>query len=335
LKKIYVGAYTTRLEGQGLATLSLNGDKIVTVALHPELADPLFAALSKDNNRLYVIGTNPDGEAVCALYDATGPALRYMNAGKLGTPDCCHVELSPDERFAYAACYATGCVSVVPLNKNNVGDAIQVIQLTGGSMVNPARQDKAHAHQITIVPCHESMVNVVDLGSDTIITYDRNAQTGFLTETTRLVTIPGSGPRHVDYTPDGRYAFLAYELGNLISVLKLEGNQWKITQTLSTLPEDYNEETYCGAVRYDNETHTVYVTNRGHNSIAVFTITDEWTLALKKMIPCGGNFPRDLWLLPGGKMLTANQLSGTVALIDQEGNLLSEVKHNAAVSVIG
>lgn len=332
--KFYVGCYTTRLDGQGLTTVELSGNTLKIVDVSKTLIDPLYAVLNKNKTCLFVGGVDDQKRAICAKFDVRGEKPVLMETGLLGAPDFCHIELSPDEKYAYSACYGSGRVAVNKI-QNQVKEAVQTIQLVGGSNVNPTRQSAAHAHQVTIVPWDDKLVNVVDLGSDLILTYNRDIDTGFLTELSRTETAPGSGPRHLVYAEDSRHAFLTYELGNLISVLEWTGKKWNIVQTLSTLPENYDQETYCGAIRYDEKTKRVLVTNRGHNSIAIFHVNEDFSLVMDSIIPCGGDFPRDLWVLDDGRMLTANQLSGTLALIDQNGTLLSEVKINAAVSVCG
>ncbi len=332
--KLYIGCYTTRLEGKGLAQLELDGDRLRLSGIYRDIEDPLYCALSDDRKRLYAVGVGSDGEGYCVAYDVSGVVPILISKGKLGAPDCCHVELSPDERFAYAACYASGRVSVLPI-QDGIKDTIQVIQLEGGSHVNPQRQDKAHAHQITLMPKNDRIAHVVDLGSDEIVSYRRDSVTGKLAEIGRTHVSPGSGPRHITYHPNGCYAYLAYELGNLVSMMEWKGDHWDILQTLSTLPEDEHMESYAGAIRFDEEAGKVLVTNRGHNSIAVFDVMNDAYLSLDRFIPCGGDFPRDLWLLKDRRMLTANQLSGTVVLLDVRGKKLSEARINAAVSVCG
>ncbi|MEG0766845.1 MAG: beta-propeller fold lactonase family protein, partial [Clostridia bacterium] len=134
-------------------------------------------------------------------------------------------------------------------------------------------------------------------------------------------TVPGLGPRHLAYAKDGNTAYLAYELGNVVSVLRAQDAGWVCVQTLSTLPEQAQGESSVAAVRVTDT--QVMVSNRGHDSIAVFERLPDGLLRRTHIAAVPGKFPRDFALLDDGRMLVAQQDAGGVAYLQWTGDRLT------------
>jgi 6-phosphogluconolactonase len=192
-----------------------------------------------------------------------------------------------------------------------------------GSGVDKSRQEGPHAHCITVAPGSaggNERVLVADLGLDKILLY-RLAEDGRLTpnEPASASAPAGAGPRHIAFGRSGRFVYVNNEMGSSVTAYRYDPGSGAMTQlqTLSTLPE--------GADRKGNSTAEIavhpsgrfcYVSNRGHNSIAVFKVDPQsGKLTAAGHAPTGGKTPRSFGIDPAGQfLLAANQGSDTVVV---------------------
>ncbi len=316
----FVGTYT-RLNGPGIAACSLEGNQLQLLG-SAAIPNPTYVILSADRKTLYAgssaAADNTAGGSVAA-YRVDGGELTLRARRNTGAEGPCFQCLSADERFLYVANYHAGSLTVFPNEPDGLGERIQLIQHEGRG-THPTRQQGPHVHQVSFIP-GTNLLLVVDLGIDALLVYDQDPSTGRLTWAGRLDCAPGSGPRHVAYGTNGMI-YLANELGNSVTVISRSdaGAGLVSRQTLSTLPEDWQGETTCAAVRTDGQ--YVYVSNRGHDSLAVFRIKTDGLLAAEGIYPTGNGIPRDFYLLGGGRILVAHQ-AGDVSLLQwQPGQAL-------------
>ena len=166
---------------------------------------------------------------------------------------------------------------------------------------------------------------VVDLGMDKIITYNLNHTNEALVNCEKLsIEISaGSGPRHMEFHPNGKFAYLINELSSDILVFGYSpfGFSFRKIQTISALPEGYIEKNYCAAIHISQGGDFLYASNRGQDSIAVFKIDKlSGCLELIEHTSTMGEWPRDFAIDPTGKFLiAANQNSDTIVLYEIKG----------------
>ena len=311
--RFFVGDYT-RLGGPGVVECDLEQGIMTRVrSADTPLTDPTYMILSKDQTVLYVTcGDHSDGEDAdsVASFRISDAGLKLLSIRSTGGSSACHLTLSEDERFLYAANYNDGSLSVHPVNDGVIGSRIQLIRHEGHGP-DPVRQAGPHAHFVAINPDDERLY-AVDLGIDAVMIYTRDSQTGLLTADERLDMPEGMGPRHLVFHRGMMY--VAHELGGAVSVVRSAYSGWEVEQTISTIPEGCGEEHAVAAIRAMGD--RVYVSNRENDSISEFEIRKGGTLALERMIPTFGSFPRDFVLLGDGLFLVANQNSGDVRLIE-------------------
>jgi 6-phosphogluconolactonase len=195
-----------------------------------------------------------------------------------------------------------------------------VVQHTGSS-VNAARQKAPHAHGIYVSPDNRFAL-VPDLGLDRVLVYRLDAAKATLTahEPAGAALPPGSGPRHLTFSPDGKFVYVINELLCTMAVFKWDAAKGTLSdvQSVSTLPADEAfKPAYSTAEVFAHPSGKfLYGSNRGHHSIAVFSIDR----ASGKLTPLQhqstlGKTPRNFALDPTGTWLLAeNQDSGTVAI---------------------
>jgi 6-phosphogluconolactonase len=170
-----------------------------------------------------------------------------------------------------------------------------------------------HAHQVVQDPTGKYIL-AVDLGTDSIYTSTLSTA-GKLTQTSQAKVATGAGPRHLAFHPNGRYAYVANEVNSTITVCQYDGTSGKVTPgaSKSTVPSGAPQN-YPGEVIVSPDGRFVYLTNRGHNSVAIFAVESAGaSLRLVATPSCGGNWPRHCTLDPTGTLLfVSNQNSNNI-----------------------
>lgn len=308
LMLFYVGTYT-RLGGPGLAVCSLT-DSQIDVHNTYYLPNPTYAIMSARQDRLYAISGDTQKEPQSGSYAAfeiNGDQLSLLHQYSTDAVGPCHLCLSPDERFLYTANYMSGTLTVFPLDPP--GEHIQLLRHSGKS-VHPTRQEAPHVHHVSFIPGTQVLA-AIDLGIDAIVLYRQDPASGRLTEQNRLICPPGMGPRHLIYK-NHQTAYLVHELGSAVSVLNYDGRNFSISQTQTTLPENWKGSNTCAAVRIKDD--YVFASNRGHDSIAVFRTGENGFLERVGIFPTGGETPRDFVVLSNDQILVGHQ-GGTLSLL--------------------
>jgi 6-phosphogluconolactonase len=264
------------------------------------------------------------GGGVCALaIDRESGALAKLNAQPTHGAAPCHLCMDAAGRFLFAANYTSGSVSAFPLNADGaVGPLAQLIQHFGSGPVAD-RQEGPHAHFVTLTPDGHFLC-AVDFGADSAFVYRIDDRTGALSPDGNLTVRlrPGSGPRHMAFHPNGKFAYVLTELSCQVAVYNFSPSPFGFSelQAVSALPAGYSGVNLSAAVHISPDGRTLYAANRGHDSIAVFSI-DEATgrLALLQHVPAQGRCPREFIIDPTGRFLfAANQNSDTVAAFSIE-----------------
>ena len=256
---------------------------------------------------LYVLEREPDaGTHESALRRfAVRPDGAYRELGtRQSTQGVCAPHLCVRDGVVYAVNYLSGSVCRIP----------DIVAQHRGRSVHPTRQEAPHPHFITEAP--DGGLLVTDLGLDRIIAYD--AELNRIAETALR---PGSGPRHLAFSPDGKTVFCANELSSTVCMYRYDGaGRITLLYEQPTLPEDFAGESTAAAIRVDGE--RVYVSNRGHDSIACLRAEGD-ALIPEGFLPCQGTGPRDFDIV-GDKIVCTNETSDSVTVLDkQTGKLLS------------
>lgn len=290
-----------------------------------EAQRPGFLALHPRVPVLYAV-ESADGGSVCAyrIDDDTGRLTRINRRSSKGNGPC-HVAVSPECGHVAVANYGSGSTATIPIDAEGVlGEGGGFAQHEGHS-VNPQRQEGPHAHSVTFHP-NGGLLLAADLGTDKVYRYRYAATQDALTPHAQpyVELAPGSGPRHVAFHPSARYVYVVNELGNTVTVFECDGPEGEMRpiQTIGTLPEGYSGENTTAEIRVHPTGGFVYASNRGHDSIAAFSV-DGTTGKLSTLgqTPCGGVVPRNFNIDPTGRfLLVANQESNNVSVLEIDSN---------------
>jgi 6-phosphogluconolactonase len=207
-----------------------------------------------------------------------------------------------------------------------------------GSSVNPGRQKEPHAHSINVDP-QNRFAFAADLGIDKIVIYRMDLENGKLIPTGKDASVaPGAGPRHFTFDAAGRFAYVINELDNTVTAFSYDAEQGVLTeiQVISTLPDDFSGTSYCAEIVMASSGQFLYGSNRGHDSIAIFTVDAEsGKLSTVGYESVRGKNPRNFILDPTGTYLfVANQDTGNVVgfKVDATTGELKATGHDVQVS---
>ncbi len=319
---VFLGTYTAKDASRGIyrcefdaATGSLGEPQLAA-----ELTSPSFVTLRPDGKVLYAVGETggKDGGGVFAFgVDAKTGTLTKLDETTSGGAGPCHCVVSPDGTKLLVANYTGGSYKLFHLKPDGKFTASSHFAQLAGTGPDKARQDKPHGH-CGAFTADGSVGYVVDLGTDQVHRFRHTLIADHMsTEVLEPIKLPpGSGPRHIALDPAGGLAFVCGELDSTLNVVRFGADgKGAVVESVSTLPggKPVKGNSTAEVVRHPSGKF-VYVSNRGHNSIAAFAWDGQ------KLTPVGHatqgvKVPRNFNLSPCGEwMLVANQEGNDVAV---------------------
>jgi 6-phosphogluconolactonase len=343
---LYVGTYTegTRSEGIYLVRMDRSSGKLRRVASVNAGANPSFLAIQPNGRVLYAVnevekynGKASGAVSAFAIASDTGSLTkRNEQPSEGGAP--CFVSVDRSGRVVLVANYVGGSVALLPIQAGgSLAPATKVVQHTG-SGPNAERQSSPHAHCIVADPSNR-FVLAADLGADRVFVYRLDIEGKSLrhVEGGDAVMRPGAGPRHIAFHPTLPLVFVANELDSTVATLRFDAERGALSplDTRSTLPAGRTGTNYPADIHVAPSGRTLYVSNRGHNSIAVFSVAESTgALALDQVISTDGDWPRNFSLDPTGRwLLVANQRSDSIVVFrrDQKSGRLTPTRQRIAL----
>ena len=324
---VYAGTYTAKTNSKGIYVFpfDVQSGKPGAPVVAAETPDPSFLAISPNKKYLYAVNelTTFEGQSTGAitaysLDRATGKLSQLNRVSSRGAGPC-HISLDRTGKYVLVANYDSGSVATFPVLKNGaLGAASAFVQHTG-SGPNQERQPGPHAHWIATSPDNRFAL-AADLGSDEVLVYRFSAENGSLTPANPpfVKLSPGGGPRHFGFHPHAPFAYVLSEMQSTVTAFAYEEKTGRFStmQTLSTLPESFKSQNDAAELFVHPEGKFLYASNRGHDSIAVFSIDPaKGTLTFTGDFPTGGKTPRNFAIDPTGNfLLAANQESDAVVI---------------------
>ncbi|WP_436374938.1 lactonase family protein [Cytobacillus sp. BC1816] len=317
----YIGTYT-KGESEGIYSFILDAEagRISDVKTAAKLDNPTYLTISQGNQLLYSVAKEGESGGVAAYrLDISSGSLEKINSQVAEGSPPCHVSVDSSARNVFSANYHKGTVESYLTNEDgSLNPAVSVIEHSGSGP--DSRQEKPHTHYAGLTPDEKYLV-AVDLGTDQVITYEVND--GILKEKCILSVKPGSGPRHLVFHPNGRYAYVMTEFSSEVLLLQYHADGSLVQkQAISTIPEGFTENNQGSAIHIASDGRFIYAGNRGHDSIAVFSVNpDNGELAFVEHASTEGNWPRDFVLDPTEKfVIGSNQNSSNIVLYSRDEN---------------
>src|SRR5258706_8533214 len=267
--RVYFGTYTgAKSKGIYVSQFDPATGKLTPPELAAETESPSFLAAHPNRRFLYAVGETSsiggknEGAVSAFGVDPKSGKLTLLNQQPSGGGGPCHLSLDRAGRFVLVANYGTGSIAALPLQLDGqLGPAASVIQHAGSS-VNSQRQAGPHAHFITTHPANQ-FVLACDLGLDKVLVYwfaPRSSQPLTANDRPSVSIKPGSGPRHLAFHPDGRFAYLINEMSSTLMALTYDAEHGKLAefQTVSTLPDKFDGHSSCAEVQVHPSGKFVY-----------------------------------------------------------------------------
>ena len=336
--ELLVGSYTQG-KSQGIYRLQFDSAK---GRISPEplqvfkAANPSWLTLSKDQTRLFVVNENGQGQAdvvgraSSVAIDPKTNELTLINQVKTLGEEPTHSSLSADERYLFVANYGVhadpgGSLAVLPINAEGQLHAVTQMSSHPASLVNPERQMSAHVHSVVSSP-DGKFVYASDLGADKVFVYRydpaANPEHPLVAADPAFIELPpGSGPRHLLFSRDGKHAYLTTEMSAQVFVFDYDNGRLKQRQALELAKGMPAQNRAAGALHASQDGKFLYVSNRGKaNEILVFAINpDNGQLTEIQRRPVDGDHPREFALSPNGKfLLIANQMSNAIVVLERD-----------------
>ncbi len=320
---MYVGTYTDDHRSAGIYMVRMEP---ATGVLHlvgaaASTANPSFLVPARGGRFVYAVNETeqfegkPTGAVSAFRSDGAAGALSFVDQKPSSGGAPCYVTTDRTGRHLLVANYVGGSVTVLPVRADGgVGDATATVQHEGKG-AKPDRQSGPHAHCIIPDPANR-FVLVADLGLDQVLTYRFDASAGTLAAVSHATLAPGAGPRHLAFHPNGRVVYVVNELDSTVTTFGYDAASGRLTarQTVPSIGEHATGENAPADVHVHRSGRYLYMSNRGHDTIAVFAIDPaKSTLTQVEQVPTGGKWPRNFALDPSGRFLyVANQRSDSI-----------------------
>ena len=335
---IIVGTYTNSekcsSDGIYIFDFDQNSFKSELKASTQSIINPSFVSLNPTKNLLFAVNENGINSTISSfiLDESNGKITKKDEKKTLGEDPCF---LISDDQHIIVANYSGGSINVFNyLQDGQLSEVVQNIAFEGAGY-NPKRQEKSHIHQVQFSPDHQYVI-ATDLGLDKLYVY-RYHKNGnpILEKISELDTKPGSGPRHLAFSKDGKKVYLVQELSGDLSVLSFEQGQLKLLQEETLLSRTVRFNFRAADIHLSNNEKFLYVTNRdAADDITAFKILKDGTVKKVQQIKTTGRNPRNFAISPNNKLLLiANQDTNRINIFtrDTKSGVLTATRHSIAV----
>jgi 6-phosphogluconolactonase len=320
---VFVGTYT---DGKSKGIYRMVFDpatgKLTDPVLAAEVDNPSFLAVHPTHKYLYSANETPSAKAgavtAFALDAKTGELTKLNQESTVGNGPC-HLVVDATGKNVLVANYGGGSVAVLPIGSDGkLAPASDFIQHTG-KVFDARRQGKPHAHSVNLDK-ENRFAAVADLGLDKIFFYKFDPIHGKLSpnDPPAAKVKDRSGPRHFAFHPDGKHAYVINEIDCTVTAFAYDADHGTLSeiQTVPTMPVAVARGHSTAEVVVHPSGKFLYGSNRGHDSLAVYTI--EPTTGRLKVVeyqPTGGKTPRNFAVDPtGGYVLAENMSSDNIVV---------------------
>jgi len=276
----YVGCRTSkernaRGEGIGAYRMDAATGAWSPIQLLKDIANPSFLAFDRTQKFLYAVHGDL-GEVSAFRIDANSGELAFLNTQDCGGRNPVHLTPDLTNRFMIVANYATGTMGVLAINADGaLGPLGDVVKLPDGLGPHKTQQTFSHPHHVPYDPGNRFLI-VPDKGGDKTCVYTFDPATGKLAANTPpfVKSREGAGPRHIAFHPTLPFAYLANELDSTIATCAWDSAKGvlKPLQILPSTPAAFVEDNTTAEIAVTRSGKFVYISNRGHDSIACFAV---------------------------------------------------------------
>ncbi|MGK5731741.1 lactonase family protein [Streptomyces sp. URMC 124] len=311
----YIGSFT-EAGGRGITVARTDPatGALTLLGSTDAVANPSYLALSPGADVLYAVSETDEGAAAAfSLADPVRPELLGPPVPVRGDGP---THLAVTGTHLFTANYGSGSVSALPVRTGGGPGAPAAVMAHRGGGPDAERQKGPHAHAVVPDPSGGRLL-AVDLGTDSVWTYALDPVTGLPRLQGETPLRPGTGPRHLVFSPVNDRVYVLNELVPSVTVCRWDAARGTLEPLGETrvLPPGEGVRTYPSAPVVSADGRFLWTANRGHDSISVLALDASGDPGgVPEVVGCGGVWPRDLTLHPsGGHLYAANERSGDVA----------------------
>ena len=279
--------------------------------------NPSYLLVDEGRSALHCV--HGDGGEVSSFKVGADGGLFGLGKQPTGGTNPVHLAMSTEGRWVLVANYATGSVVSLPVQENgSLGRVAHLLELPSNAGPHKTQQRGAHPHQVVLDPTGRWFL-VPDKGADAIHTLSINEVTGALQLVSTLQIAPGSGPRHLVFRADGAMAWVVLELSSQVLTVRFDAATGRLEamSRTTTVPDSFVGESTGAAVALSNDERLLFVSNRGHGSVAQFHVSAEnGVLSSPTWTNVQGAVPRFIAPLPNSDSLcVANEDADSIVCV--------------------
>jgi 6-phosphogluconolactonase len=312
---MYVGSYTAGTS-KGIYAWKFDSKdgSLSSLGLMAETPQPAHVWIAPNGKTLYAVNWETvGGVSAYRIHPKTG-ALTFLNKTSAHGAQPNQVVVDPSGKVAVTVNYTSGSLAAYRLEPDGkLGEAFYVDQHTGTPLSSKQPGPKQHGIQFSK---DNKYMFIADLGLDRVYSYHFDAAVPSITpaDPPYVNTHAGAGPRRIQMSPDGKFLYVDHETDSEVGVYAIDGGKLTEIQVLPTVPEEAKAKNTTAEIIISHDGRYLYVANRGHDSVAVYSV-DRATgkLTHKENVPSGGRTPRNLRIDPTGNwFFAANENGGTI-----------------------
>ncbi|WP_270237218.1 lactonase family protein [Lactobacillus delbrueckii] len=277
-----------------------------------EVGGPTY--FQKDGQFIFTI-KNENGQGGIAAFANGNLVSQLLHEGSSPA----YIGINKEKKLLYTANYHTGVLAVISYDDQGQLTLLDQVKHENKALGPRPEQTGAHPHYFDETPGGHLVS--CDLGQDRVDFYGFDGQK--LTHLASYQNEDGFGSRHLAFSPDGKYFYVAGELSSQVNAVKFDEEKWMFRSlaTYSTIPESWDQHNGAAAIRLSSDGKFLYVSNRGHDSIAVFAVLPDQALKLVQRVSTFGEFPRDFnWDAEEKYVVAANQNSNNATLYQRQSD---------------
>ncbi len=327
---LIIGTYTNTGKSEGIYVYDFDTKTAAFRAksITKNVTNPSYLAVSKGNNFVYAVSEDGANSMVSAFsFDPVKGSMEPLNKLATKGEDPCFI--IADEQNVLTANYSGGSISVFGHDAAGTLTGIkQIVQNSGGS-VDKSRQEGPHVHQVLFSPDGKYLISN-DLGTDKInvYKYQPSESSNVLVAHDSVSVKPGSGPRHITFSKDGKFAYLLTEMAGIVNAYSYKDGKFTLLQEIAIFGKDFKGDTGAADIHLTPDGKFLYATNRGTaNTITRFAVQADGKLAKRTEVPTLGKGPRNFAIDPTGNyLLVAHQYTNDVVIfkINKETGALTD-----------
>ncbi len=323
---LFIGTYTSG-GSKGIYVYNFNSQtgEAKWVSNTDSAANPSFLTIAPDGKHVYAVNEISRAQAglvAAYTFDPASGKLNLINRVSSGSENPCHISITKNGKWLAVANYTGGSLAAFPINPDGSIQPFAQHIIHNGKSVNPDRQEKAHVHSVFFSP-DEKYLFTPDLGMDQITSYQfhpNNKEPLSSAAMPLVVAEPGSGPRHLDFSPNGKFMYVIEEMGGSVSAYAYNNGVAKKIQRIATHPADFKGQPGSADIHISPDGKFLYASNRGdENNIAIFSVAADGKLTSVGYQSTMGMQPRNFMIDPTGNfLLAANQKTSNIVIYKRD-----------------